>query len=98
MARLRPVDLVIAPFVFRLREPFEPRPSEEVRSVHWVPLRALAAEENRGTHAYEHGGVRLQVPAVRWGGLVIWGLTYRMCTGLLERLRAAPPSASEAPA
>ncbi|HXY38687.1 MAG TPA: CoA pyrophosphatase, partial [Vicinamibacteria bacterium] len=41
MARGRPVDLVIAPFVYRLRRPAEGTPSHEVVSLHWLPLPAL---------------------------------------------------------
>src|SRR5712691_7864196 len=45
MARMRPMDLSIRVFVFRLREPVETVLSEEVRSLHWVSLdKALAPE------------------------------------------------------
>jgi 8-oxo-dGTP pyrophosphatase MutT (NUDIX family) len=89
MARMRPMDLVIAPYVFRLREPVEPVPNVEVRSVHWIPLAVLAGTEHRSTHAYTMGGTELRFPCVRWQDLVVWGLTYRMCTGLLERVELA---------
>jgi len=41
MARLRPVDLAIAPFVFRLRGDVALNPNHEVRSAHWIPLDEL---------------------------------------------------------
>ena len=34
MARMRPMNLAITPFVFRLHRPFDPVLSDEVRSVH----------------------------------------------------------------
>src|SRR6185369_14191188 len=94
MARMRPLDLVIAPYVFRLRAPVDPVPNLEVRSVHWVPLSVLSGPEHRSTHHYEHAGTELRFPCVRWDGLVIWGLTYRMCTSLFERLASAPGAAT----
>jgi 8-oxo-dGTP pyrophosphatase MutT (NUDIX family) len=86
MARMRPMDLVITPYVFRLCEPVEPVLNLEVRSVHWVPLPVLSGPEHRSTHPYEHAGAQLRFPCVQWEGLVIWGLTYRMCTSLFERM------------
>src|SRR4051812_22030254 len=41
VARGRPVNLTITPFVFRLRQPFDPVLSVEVRSLHWLPLGEL---------------------------------------------------------
>ena len=38
---------------------------------------------------YVHESTTLRFPSLDVGGLVIWGLTYRMFTGLAERLRAA---------
>src|SRR5438876_11068309 len=80
MARLRPVDLAISPFVFRLRGEATPEPGPEVRSVHWIPLSDLLAAGARSTFDYTHQGATLQFPCLRLGDqeLVIWGLTYRM--------------------
>lgn len=89
MARMRPLDLSIQPFVFRLREPVETRPSDEVTRVHWLPLDELLAPQTRGLMDYEHAGTRLQFPCLRLHGVVIWGLTFRMFTDFAERLRAA---------
>ena len=86
MARMRPMDLTIQPFVFRLHPPAEPRPGPEVRSVHWLPLAALLGEDLRSTLDYVHEGASLQFPCLRVDELVIWGLTYRMFVSLQERL------------
>lgn len=84
LARGRPVDLAIAPFVFRLRERLDGAPSHEVVSLHWLPLERLLAAQSRSTLQYEHEGTLLELPCLRIEGLVIWGLTYRM----FENLRA----------
>jgi 8-oxo-dGTP pyrophosphatase MutT (NUDIX family) len=86
MARMRPMELSIQPFVFRLITPAEVRLSEEVRSVHWLSLSALLGADLRSTMDYTHDGQDLQFPCVRVDDVVIWGLTYRMVLALGERL------------
>ena len=89
MARLRPVDLAIAPFVFRLRGDVVLRPNHEVRSVHWIPLDELARAERRSVMDYPCEGATVQFPCLRVEDVVIWGLTYRMFVGLQERFPRA---------
>jgi 8-oxo-dGTP pyrophosphatase MutT (NUDIX family) len=96
MARLRPMDLTIAPFVFRLRRAVTPTLSGEVRSLHWLPLDDLARPDLRSTMEYPHLEAQLTFPCLRVQDLVIWGLTYRMFLGLLERM-GLPAAASEGP-
>jgi 8-oxo-dGTP pyrophosphatase MutT (NUDIX family) len=97
MARLRPVDLAIAPFVFRLRGAVALRPNHEVRSLHWIPLDELVREERRSMMDYAYQGSTLQFPCLRVEDVVIWGLTYRMFVSLQERL-SARDAAPEPPA
>jgi 8-oxo-dGTP pyrophosphatase MutT (NUDIX family) len=89
LARGRPVDLTIVPFVFRLLRPVATRPNHEVVSLHWLPLKALVRSECHSTMklSREHGS--LEVPCFRRDGLVIWGLTYRMFDDLRRRLEIA---------
>jgi 8-oxo-dGTP pyrophosphatase MutT (NUDIX family) len=91
LARGRPVDLVIAPFVFRLRRRLDGAPSHEVVSLHWLPLETLLAPEARSTLQYQHEETVLDLPCLRIDDLVIWGLTYRM----FENLRAVLAAAAE---
>jgi 8-oxo-dGTP pyrophosphatase MutT (NUDIX family) len=88
MARMRPMDLTILPFVFRLATPANPTLSAEVKSVHWLPLAALLGADLRSTMDYVHEGTSLRFPCVRVDEVVIWGLTYRMLLALGERLVA----------
>ena len=89
MARGRAVDLVISPFVFRLTGGEELRLSEEVVSAHWLPLDDLLGEACRSWLDYRYGDAVQRIPCLRVDDLVIWGLTYRMFTGLA--LRLGPP-------
>lgn len=100
VARMRPLNLTITPFVFRLRDPFLPALSDEVTSVHWLPLGDLLGTGRRSTFDYAHQGVSMQFPCLRVEELVIWGLTYRMFMGFQGRFRpglmggaALPPPA-----
>lgn len=86
MARMRPMDLTIQPFVFALEREVAAEAREEVMSVHWLALDGLMAEEARSTHDYAYQGQTLSFPCLRVEDLVIWGLTYRMLMGLRERL------------
>ena len=89
MARGRPVDLTIAPFVFRLLRPVELVPNHEVVSPHWLPLERLLAPESRSSMEYQHEGATLELPCLRIDDLVIWGLTYRMFDNLRQLVEAA---------
>jgi len=87
LARGRPVDLVIAPIVFRLSRPLDGAPSLEVVSLHWLPLERLLAPEARSTLPYQYEEHVLELPCLRIDGLVIWGLTYRMFENLAVVVR-----------
>lgn len=96
LARMRPMNLAIAPFVFRLRVAGPLRLSDEVTSAHWLPLEELLSSRHRSSLEYEYQGKHLEFPCLRYDGLVIWGLTYRMFASLQEALgeRLAPRRAT----
>jgi hypothetical protein len=88
VARHRPLDLVISPVVFALREPVTLRPSpREVESAIWVPLSFLASPHSDATHDRTLDGVTNQYPAFRYQHYTIWGLTHRILQGFLELVR-----------
>jgi hypothetical protein len=64
----------------------EPVPSAEVRSLHWLALDDLVRPDLFSTMEYAHREETLTFPCLRVQDLVIWGLTYRMFLGLLERM------------
>jgi 8-oxo-dGTP pyrophosphatase MutT (NUDIX family) len=89
MARGRPVDLAIRPYVFWLRQAAEPRPSPEVDSVFWLALDDLLGPAWRSTLERTYQGVPVQLPCFRIDDHLIWGLTFRMFESLEARLREA---------
>lgn len=76
--------LVIRPFVFGLTARPATRLSDEVSGVSWIALSELAA--CRGKAVIDLRGAATEVECFRTGGLVIWGLTYRILSGFLPLL------------
>ena len=90
-----PIDLRIAPFVFRVPADAAVHPSHEVAAALWLPLEDLVGERYRSTFDYTETGGLLELPCFRVEERVIWGLTYRMFGELEMRLRSVrPPAAS----
>ena len=85
----RRVGLIITPFVFALHVDgpiaFDER---EVAEAIWAPLGPLARGEAAGTYAYRHEGVVYDLPCLRVGERVVWGLTYRMLQLFFSAIRA----------
>ena len=73
--------LSIRPFVFGLPARPPARVSDEVAAVIWLPLAGL--RERAATAVVTVGKSELRVPCFKAGGIVIWGLTYRILTGVL---------------
>lgn len=88
VARGRPVDLTIVPFVFELTTEAALSYSEEVAEAVWVPIGPLLTGRLRTTFAVERdSGERVELPAHDVDGRIVWGLTYRMLDSLLTLLR-----------
>jgi 8-oxo-dGTP pyrophosphatase MutT (NUDIX family) len=92
IGRGRAVGLSIQPWVFALRAPPAPlRFSGEVASAHWIRLADLLDPARQVPFPYVHEGRRLLLPSLDVGGIVIWGLTFRMVEMLGELIRQAAP-------
>jgi 8-oxo-dGTP pyrophosphatase MutT (NUDIX family) len=82
VARFRPLDLVISPFVFRLRRPVSlSLNAREVRSAVWVPLSFFQTPAASGRYRRELEGIATEFPCYRYQGYTIWGLTHRILEG-----------------
>ncbi|MFI5347261.1 MAG: NUDIX hydrolase [Elusimicrobiota bacterium] len=80
--------LVIRPFVFGFDARPEASLSEEVAEVMWLPLAELTACEGKTTVSIK--GVPVEVPCFNRGGVVVWGLTYRIVRGFFSIAEARP--------
>ena len=89
IARGSPVPLVIFPFVFALAPGDVPplTPNYEVQEAVWIPLAHFAEQTNRSTIRKSFIGIPLHLPAFRWRGRIIWGLTLKMVEELVRHTR-----------
>jgi 8-oxo-dGTP pyrophosphatase MutT (NUDIX family) len=77
----------LLPFVFQAPPFAEARvASAEVSEVLWVPLRALRDPENQTSLLWTGGGEERILPAIRFEGRTIWGLTHQILGDLVHRL------------
>ena len=74
----------VVPSVIELKESIEVRPNSEVASFRWVELDELLAPSARTTYGLDRGGSLDRMPAYEVGDYVVWGLTYRILSTLLE--------------
>ena len=83
--KARTREVVVVPSVFRLIADPELRPNDEVASCEWAPLKELAADEARSTYIHNTvGGAKVPFPSLVHRGLVVWGLTERILSVVLE--------------
>lgn len=62
--------------------------SREVAAAFWIPLARFAAADAHVISSVAVRGGTLRVPSVLHDGHTIWGMTYRILSDLLDRLRA----------
>ena len=88
MSRGRPAGGIVAPFAFyagaALPE-FRIDPAE-VAAAYWIELRYLRDPRHRAQMTYELDGATRRLPAIRFAGQLIWGMTHRILTTLLETI------------
>lgn len=80
--------LTVVPMVFRVPPGTEAtiRAREEVAELHWVELGHLMDPANRTRVRYPPAG-DLAFPAIEVGGRDVWGLTHRVLSDFLDRVR-----------
>lgn len=88
VARGRRVGMVIRPFVFHWSapEPPELHPNHEVAEALWAPLLPIHRGQCDTTRPYEMGGQTYHLPGWDVRGRVVWGLTHRILSDLLDRI------------
>lgn len=74
----------VVPSVFELKESVEVKPNEEVASFRWVELDDLLRPSARSTYEFDQVGKPVALPAYVVGDYVVWGLTYRILSTLLD--------------
>jgi 8-oxo-dGTP pyrophosphatase MutT (NUDIX family) len=78
--------IAIRPFVFLLPAPPALTLNAEVASSRWVDLDQLLHPETYHSIRLDIRGERREVPAYQLEDAVVWGMTERILTGLLQKL------------
>ena len=78
--------VVVRPFVFLIPDPPEPVLSPEVSDSFWVPLSVLLDRSVWRDTTVVAGGLEMSRFAFHHEGFVIWGMTERILSGVLELL------------
>ena len=81
---IRLPDVIVRPFVFLMPSPPEPVLSSEVADSFWVPLSVLLDRSVWRDTTVVAGGMEMSRFAFHHQGYVIWGMTERILSGLLE--------------
>lgn len=77
-------NMDVVPSVFLLKESVQLRLNDEVASYRWVPLSGIVDPATRTVHRPEGYETAAGMPAFSMGDYVVWGLTYRIVSALLE--------------
>ena len=74
----------VVPCVFVLRHGVEVVPNGEVASYRWVKLKELLSPGAKSTYQLSYGGKSVEMPSYVVGDYVVWGLTYRILSSILQ--------------
>jgi 8-oxo-dGTP pyrophosphatase MutT (NUDIX family) len=88
--RGRPLNMLIAPFVFRVDGELAFRPNHEVAEVVWTPLLPIVHGDNHTEEERIINGAPVRFSGYRInGGHFVWGLTYRMLQSFFQAIDPA---------
>ena len=82
--------IVVRPFIYALPQPVPLSPNREVAAAWWLPLESLWRPGVLGTTEYQRYGTAVRAPAYHLEEGVLWGMTERILTPILELLRLSP--------
>lgn len=74
----------VHPFVFVLNQDVEFALNHEAQKVFWLSLKEVQSGRLDGTHSFQYAGRDMQLPCWNAQGEVVWGLTYKIVTRLLN--------------
>jgi 8-oxo-dGTP pyrophosphatase MutT (NUDIX family) len=85
-ARGRQTGMVIAPYVFALRQEPALSLNQEVAEALWAPLGPMMSGEIDAVAKYVVGDESYALPAYSVQGRIVWGLTYGILQNLFSKL------------
>jgi 8-oxo-dGTP pyrophosphatase MutT (NUDIX family) len=79
--------IAVRPYVFALDRRPDLTLNPEVAAAQWVPLELLLHPDNYHSVRLDIRGESREFPAYRLGDAIVWGLTERVVSGLLDQLK-----------
>ena len=76
--------MLVAPCVFLLRSEVRVRTNFEAASFRWVPVSKFSDERSKSHYLLERGNLKQSFPAYKYEDYVIWGLTHRIISTLVQ--------------
>jgi 8-oxo-dGTP pyrophosphatase MutT (NUDIX family) len=80
------VGMIIAPYVFALRDEPVLRPNDEVAELVWAPVGQMLRGEVDAIKELSYGGELRRLPAFRVQDHIVWGMTHNMLRSLFAVL------------
>ncbi len=80
-------SIVVRPFIYALAEQVTLNPNPEVAAAWWIPLEEFWRPGVLGRTEYRRYGTLVRAPAYHLEAGVLWGMTERILTPILELLR-----------
>lgn len=80
--------IAVRPFVFAIEGRIPLQPNAEVAAVRWVPLDCLLHPRNYHSVSLQIRGEQRDMPAYHLDDAIVWGMTERILTELLDACRA----------
>jgi 8-oxo-dGTP pyrophosphatase MutT (NUDIX family) len=87
-------SIVVAGFVYGLRDPGSLCLNHEVADAFWMPIAELLDDSRHVRRTFSYRDLSIELPALKVleDGPVLWGITYRFVDQLLELLGHSIPS------
>jgi len=82
--RTHTANIEVVPAVFLLRGKVRLRTNKEVASHMWADLSQMLSGQAKFSHRVLLGGELREVPAFKVGDYVVWGLTHRIISALVD--------------
>ncbi|HEV8358616.1 MAG TPA: CoA pyrophosphatase [Gemmatimonadales bacterium] len=79
--------ILVRPFVFTLPAQFPPVPNAEVAGAWWVPLEVFLVPDTYRPMEYQRHGTLVRGPGYHLAVGLLWGMTERILTPLIQLLR-----------
>ena len=81
--------IVVRPFIYAVPQHLPLSPNSEVAAAWWLPLESLWRSGAYGTTEYRRYGTLVRAPAYHLEEGILWGMTERILTPILELIRQA---------